>query len=45
MSDAAPVVVFDFDLTLTRWDTADRSTWMRSLALARGSFFPPASNG
>jgi phosphatidylglycerophosphatase C len=24
MSDAAPVVVFDFDLTLTRWDTTDR---------------------
>jgi phosphatidylglycerophosphatase C len=24
MTDANPVVVFDFDLTLTRWDTADR---------------------
>ena len=24
MSAASPVVVFDFDLTLTRWDTADR---------------------
>ena len=24
MSGPAPVVVFDFDLTLTRWDTADR---------------------
>ncbi len=24
MSEESPVVVFDFDLTLTRWDTADR---------------------
>jgi len=24
MNPAAPVIVFDFDLTLTRWDTADR---------------------
>ena len=24
MADARPTVVFDFDLTLTRWDTADR---------------------
>lgn len=24
MSQSSPVVVFDFDLTLTRWDTADR---------------------
>jgi phosphatidylglycerophosphatase C len=24
MSERSPVVVFDFDLTLTRWDTADR---------------------
>lgn len=24
MSKASPIVVFDFDLTLTRWDTADR---------------------
>jgi len=24
MSNASPIVVFDFDLTLTRWDTADR---------------------
>ncbi|MGH8028820.1 MAG: haloacid dehalogenase-like hydrolase [Arenimonas sp.] len=24
MSDETPIVVFDFDLTLTRWDTADR---------------------
>src|SRR4249919_4316674 len=24
MSETLPTVVFDFDLTLTRWDTADR---------------------
>jgi phosphatidylglycerophosphatase C len=24
MNNASPIVVFDFDLTLTRWDTADR---------------------
>lgn len=24
MNEVAPIVVFDFDLTLTRWDTADR---------------------
>lgn len=24
MTEARPIVVFDFDLTLTRWDTADR---------------------
>jgi phosphatidylglycerophosphatase C len=42
MSDAAPVVVFDFDLTLTRWDTADRffrwllrrNVWRLALVLA-----------
>jgi len=29
MAEPAPVVVFDFDLTLTRWDTADRFfRWM-----------------
>lgn len=36
MTNSAPIVVFDFDLTLTRWDTADhffrwliRRTWWR----------------
>lgn len=27
MSKAFPIVVFDFDLTLTRWDTAERFFW------------------
>ena len=29
MTDAAPTVIFDFDLTLTQWDTAERFfTWL-----------------
>lgn len=42
MSETAPVVVFDFDLTLTRWDISDgffrwllrRNRWRRAVLLA-----------
>jgi phosphatidylglycerophosphatase C len=42
MTEGVPVVVFDFDLTLTRWDTADRffrwllrrNPWRGALVLA-----------
>jgi phosphatidylglycerophosphatase C len=42
MNEATPIVVFDFDLTLTRWDTADlffrwllkRDAWRLALVLS-----------
>jgi len=49
MSEGSPIVVFDFDLTLTRWDTADhffrwllrRDLWRLAIVVAAFPFFGP----
>jgi phosphatidylglycerophosphatase C len=49
MNRTSPVVVFDFDLTLTRWDTADRffrwllrrDAWRSAVVLAALPFLGP----